>query len=52
MFVVDEDAYMGWGGARHNLDGIDCGTNGCGDFVGAKVESSFDCEAILEDEEG
>ena len=50
VFVIDEYMDVGWGGARYNLDGVDSGTDGHGNFVGAKVESLFDCKAILEDE--
>ena len=52
MLVVDEQVNVGQGGVSHSLEGIDCGANGSGDFVGAKVKTAVDCEAISEDEKG
>jgi len=52
MFVMDENVDVGWGSTCHNLDGINCGTDSSGDFVGADVESALNCKAILEYDEG
>ena len=52
VLVVDEQANVGQGSASHGLEGVDCGANVGGDFVGAKVETAVDCKAVLEDEEG
>ena len=52
VFVMDEYADVGWAGMCHDLDGIDCGADYGGDFVGADVEAVIDCEAVLEYDEG
>jgi len=49
MLVMDEQANVGRGSAPHSLESVNCGADGSGDFVGAKVEPTVDCDAILED---
>jgi len=43
---------MGQGGASHSLESVDCGADGSGNLVGAKVEAAVNCDAILEYEVG
>ena len=52
MLVVYENAEMGGYNSHHYSDGINCGANGCGDFVWAKVEAVVNHKAILEDDKG
>ena len=52
VFVMDEYVDMGWGSACDDMEGVYCGTDSSGDFVGAYVESTLDCKAVLEYYEG
>jgi len=52
MFVVNEYTDVGRCDSCYCLDGIDCGTNGCGDFIRTEMESTVNCKAILEDDKG